>query len=82
MTDTVYHLLIRLLSLPELLNVTTLLGDNINPSPVDGLRPRRSRLSLTWNLPKPDIMTSSPDSKDCMMISNRISMTSVDCFRE
>ena len=37
---------------------------------------------VSWNLPNPDIMTSSPDSSDCLMISNRISVTSAAYFRE
>ena len=45
-------------------------------------RQRRGLLYLTWNLPKPDIRTSSPDSRDCLMVSNKISMTSADCFHE
>ena len=70
MAESVYHLLIRVFSLLEHLNVITLLGDNVRSSPVAGLRPLRCLLYLTWNLPNPDIMTSSTDSRDCLMISN------------
>ena len=45
-SPSIHPLFIRSLNVTEHLNVTTLLGDNINPSPVAGLRPRRSRLFL------------------------------------
>ena len=81
-TAPAYYLLIRSLSFPEHLNVTIRLGSSIKSLFVVGLRPLRCLLCFSWNLSKPDIMTSSPDSRDCLMISSRISVTSVDCFRE
>jgi len=72
MTESGYHLLIRVFSLLEHLNVITLLGDNVRSSPVAGLRPLCCFLYLTWNLPNLDIMTSSPDLRTCFMISNNI----------
>ncbi len=48
--------------------------------PVAGFRPFLSALSLTSNLPKPETMTSSPDSRDDFMISRRVS--TVSCASE
>ena len=53
---------------PEHLKVTTFLGANIIFPPVAGFRPFRSIFSLTRNLPKPLIMTSSPDARVCFII--------------
>ena len=77
---SIYLLFIRSLKFAEHLNVTTLLGDNIRSSPVAGLRSLRCFLFLTWNLPKPDIKTSSPDSRASLMISIRILTISAESF--
>jgi hypothetical protein len=65
-------------SLPEHLNVTTRLAARIASSPVAGLRPFRSRLSFTQNLPNPLTNTSSPDSRVDLIISSRVSVISTD----
>ena len=63
------------LSIPEHWNVTTFLGASIISFPVAGFLPRR--FFLTQNFPKPEIITWSPDSRDCLMSSSNISMV---CF--
>ena len=45
-----------------------------------GFRPRRSFLFLTWNLPKPEINKSSPDTSVLFIISSINSTYSEDCF--
>ena len=65
----------------EVLKVTTLLPLNKAPSPVCGFRPFLDLLSLTQNLPKPLIRTSSPDSSVCLITSRRNSTAKIDvCF--
>jgi hypothetical protein len=66
------------LNFPEQLNVTTFLASSIKSSPVAGFLPFRSFFSLTQNLPKLEIRTSSPDARVFLMISIRISTISVD----
>ena len=61
---------------PLHLNVTILLFFNIISSPVAGFLPLRGDFSLTWNLPKPDIIISSPDANVDFMISRRVSKVS------
>jgi len=67
---------------PEHLKVTTFLGASIISSPVFGFRPFRSAFSFTQNLPKPLTMTSSPDTRVCLMIPRRVSTVSMDLFLE
>ena len=55
-------------------------GDAGLSAPVAGFRPRLCRFDLTQNLPKPLIMTSSPDSNVCLIVSNNISTVSVALF--
>jgi len=74
----IYPEFIQSLNFPAHVNVTTLLAGNIMSSPVEGFRPLRSLLSLTWNLPNPEIIASSPDSRVRFMISSRVSTISVD----
>ena len=78
-TISIYCVLLILpLNFLEHLNVTTLLGCSIINSSVWGFRPRLSRLSLTQNLPKPLIKTSSPDASLDLMRSRRVSISSTD----
>jgi hypothetical protein len=65
-------------SFPDHLNVTTFLGARIRSFPVAGFLPFRFFLFFTQNLPKPEINTSSPDSRDCWISSSSISMVSID----
>jgi len=67
------------LSFMALWKVTTFLGAGIRSSPVTGFLPRR--FFFTQNLPKPEIKTSPPDSKDCLMSSSNISTVSIDFLR-
>jgi hypothetical protein len=48
--------------------------------PVAGFLPRRFAFFFTQNLPKPEINTSSPDSRDCLIRSSNISTVSIDFF--
>jgi hypothetical protein len=61
---------------PEHLNVTTRLADKMASSPVAGFRPFRSFFSFTQNLPKPETRTSSPDARDDLISSRRVSVIS------
>ncbi len=62
----------------EHLKATTLRDPNILWSPVAGLRPLRSRLSFTQNLPNPLIRTFSPLSSLFLIISSKDSTSLVD----
>ena len=64
----------------EQLKVTTLLASNIRSSPVEGFLPLRCFLSLTQNLPNPDIRTSSPVANVDLIFSNRFSITLSEPF--
>jgi hypothetical protein len=66
----------------EHLKVTTFRDRNVIRSPLAGLRPLRSRLSLTQNLPNPVIRTSSPDSRVDLTISTKDSTSSMDLSLE
>ena len=57
-------------SFPDHLNVTTFLGARIRSFPVAGFLPFRLAFCFTKNLPKPEINTSSPDSRVCLICSN------------
>lgn len=60
------------------LKVTTFLGVIVMGSPVWRFLPRRSCFSRIENLPKPEIWTSSPDSRVCLITSKTVSTSSVD----
>jgi hypothetical protein len=49
--------------------------------PVAGFLPFLLAFCFTQSLPKPEINTSSPDSRDCLMSSSNISTVSIDFFR-
>ena len=64
------------------LNVRTLRPTIMISSPVWGFRPLRGRLVFTTKLPKPEILTFSPFSKQPLMMSKVDSTTSVASFLE
>jgi hypothetical protein len=66
----------------EHLKVTTLRDPKIMWLPVAGLRPLRSPLSFTQNLPNPLIKTSSPDSSVALTISTKVSTSFMDLSLE
>jgi len=68
-------------SLPDHLNVTTFLGAIIRSFPVAGFLLFRFFLFFTQNLPKPEIITSSPDSSSDLMSSSKVSTVSIDFLR-
>jgi hypothetical protein len=56
--------------------VTVLLDRRMSVSPVWGFLPFLAHLKFTWNLPKPEIRTSSPLARVFLNISNRLSTIS------
>jgi hypothetical protein len=65
--------LILSLKTGEHLNVTTLLPSRVKSPPVAGFLPLLGSFSLTTNFPNPLIRTSSPDSRDFLIISKTLS---------
>jgi hypothetical protein len=78
--DHFFFLFICCLNFPEYLNVTVFLAGNIKSSPVEGFLPFRFFLPLTQNLPNPLTKTSSPDSRDDLIIPIIFSIDSEDFF--
>ena len=68
------------LSIPEHWTLTTFFGASIISSLVAGFLPSRFAFSFTQNLPKPEIRTSSSDSRDCLISSSNILTVSKDFF--
>ena len=69
------------LNFPEQWNVTTFRSLSIRVLSVAGFRLFRLAFCFTLNFPKPEINTSSPDSRDRLMSSNNISTVSFDFLR-
>ena len=68
-------------SFADHLNVTTFRGARIISFPVAGFLPLRLAFCFTLNLPKPEINTSSPDARDCLISSSNVSTVSMDFLR-